>query len=103
MRNIGSCLGVVLVGLLTMTQAVSAEGIRQTRGDPKTTYDQEEDVGHSGSGSGTTPSSSRSSEARTGQQSSSEEGHWLVRQVNASLGGRWTLYDSGEVKRVEGL
>ena len=132
MRRIGWCLVAVLLNLFTMTQAVSAggklnggavtqgastttseqkndgskatnsEGQRETRGDPKTTYDQRENEAHNGKAGARTETVSASDQASVSSQSDTQ-GHWLVRQVKTSTGGRWTLYENGEVKQVESL
>ena len=102
MHRIGWYLVEALLSFFTMTQAVSAEGKRETRGDPKTTYDQEENAAHNSKGGGSAETMSASSQASV-SSSSDTQSHWVVRQVKTSAGGRWTLYENGEVKRVDGL
>ena len=84
------------------SKAANSEGQQETRGDPKTTYDQAENATHSGKVSGSAEAVSTSSQI-SASSSSDPAGHWLVRQVKTSTSGRWTLYDTGEVKRAGGL
>ena len=93
---------------LALAQPASAAGKPATRGDPKTTYDQNENAAHNGKGSSSAGSSTEamSTSSQVGTSATSQVdagGHWLVRRVTTSSSGQWTLYDSGEIKQVGGL
>ena len=98
---------VVIFSSMAVAHPVSAASKGGNRGDPKTTYDQSENQAHSGKGGSTTEAVSTSSQASSASTSTTDQpsaaGHWLVRRVTSSSGGRWTLYDTGEVKHVSGL
>ena len=94
-------LFVVIFSSMAVAHPASAAE-PETRGDPKTTYDQSENQAHSGKGAQDSQTLSTSSQTST-SSSSTPEGHWLIRQIKTSTGGRWTLYENGEVKQVEGL
>ena len=94
---------------LALAQPAAAKGQPETRGDPKTTYDQSQNEAHSGRIGGSDTAStavamSTSSQVSTSTTNQTEAaGHWLVRRVTTSSGSQWTLYDSGEIKQVGGL
>ena len=71
----------------------------ETKGDPHTTYNQEENAQHSGQAQAGAGDASQNSSPSTATQTSTD-GHWLVRSKTASAEGRWTLYDTGVVKRA---
>ena len=100
MRQTRWYLVAALLGLTLAQPASAAEP--ETRGDPKTTYDQSENQAHSSKDAQDSEALSTSSQT-SASSSSAPEGHWLIRQVKTSTGGRWTLYENGEVKQVEGL
>ena len=105
MRQTRWYLVAALLGL-ALAQSAGAEGQPETRGDPKTTYDQSQNGAHSGRTGGSDTAStavamSTSSQVSTSTTNQTEAaGHWLVRQVHAASGGSWRLYDTGEVKRA---
>ena len=100
-------LFVVIFSSTAVAQPASAAGQRETRGDPKTTYNQSENEAHSNKGALSSGAVSTSSQANMSTQVSTSTtnqtdaaGHWLVRRVTTSSGSQWTLYDSGEIKQV---
>ena len=103
MRRTQWYLAAAILGL-ALAQPARAADQPETRGDPKTTYDQSENAAHNGKGIQDTGAGSTSSQASTGTtDQTSAAGHWLVRRITASPGGQWTLYDSGEIKQTAGL
>ena len=99
-------LFVVIFSSTAVAQPARAAGQRETRGDPKTTYDQSEDKAHSGRIDGSDTASNTNAVSASSQSSASGSsdpaGHWLVRRVTTSSGSQWTLYESGEIKQIGG-
>ena len=97
MRQTRWYLVAAILGL-ALAQPARAAGQPETRGDPKTTYDQSENKAHSGRIDGSGTASNTEAVSTTNQTDTA--GHWLVRRVTTSSGSRWTLYDTGEIKQV---